>query len=427
MAPHTRIVSLLAVLLLAATACTGDGGAAADPKAALRAALRALGDGPGLTITASLDTDMASLRAASADEPEPVPDAVLQLLTDAALRVSVPLGEEPVKTGEVVFAVAGDDLVELRVFEKDVYLRADVRTLLTAAGQDPATVDGFAAMLSGMGLPPDALEGRWLKLAGATALAERMAGTSSEDPDSASVDVMRARVERLAAILADASSVEHVGEDANGEQLRASVPIREVYDAIVANAADVGLPPDLSGELPPRDDVPDVSILIDAWVRDGRLTAAAFDLRQLAVLTPETPIPPGIERLALHLAFAEFDGKVEIPADAVELNAQQLLGGLFAGMGGMMPDMAPMVPGMPPGMPPGGMPMPGMPPSGPGAMPLPPGDEVSAGMEIDPVLVAFYGLPAYAGARLRYCRQISDMPAAVRARHYADICPGLSA
>lgn len=417
MAPHMRIVSLLAVLVLAATACTGGGGAAADPKAALREALRSLAEGPGLTVTASLDTDVASLRAASADEAEPVPDAVLQLLTDAALRVSVPLGEDPVKTGAVVFAVAGDDLVELRAFEQDVYLRADVRTLLTVAGQDPAMVDGFAAMLSGAGLPPDALEGRWLKLAGATALAEQMAGTQSGTPDPASVDAMRARVERLAGILADASSVEHVGEDANGEQLRASVPLREVYDAVVANSADLGLPQAMTSEMPSRDEVPDASVVIDAWVRDGRLTAAAVDLRQFAAMRPGDPMPPGVERLGLHLAFAEFDGKVEIPADAVELNTQQLLGGLFAGMGGMMPGMAPMVPGMPPGMLPGG----------PGAMPLPPGDEVSAGMEIDPVLVAFYGLPAYAGARLRYCRQISDMPAAVRARHYADICPGLSA
>lgn len=427
MAPHTRIVSLLAVLVVAATACTG-GGAAADPKAALREALRSLAEGPGLTVTASLDTDVASLRAASAEEAEPVPEAVLQLLTDAALRVSVPLGEEPVTTGAVAFAVAGDDLVELRAFEQDVYLRADVRRLLTVAGQNPAMVDGFAAMLSGAGLPPDALEGRWLKLAGATALAEQMAGAPSEDPAQASVDAMRARVERLAGILADASSVEHVGEDANGDQLRASVPLREVYDAVVANATDLGLPKALSSEMPARDEVPDASVVIDAWVRDGRLTAAAVDLRQFAAMRPGDPLPPGVRRLGLHLAFAEFDGKVEVPADAVELDAKQLLGGLFAGMGGMMPGVPPMVPGMPPGgMPPGGMPPGGMPPGGPGVMPLPPGDEVSAGMEIDPVLVAFYGLPAYAEARLRYCRQISDMPAVVRARHYADICPGLSA
>lgn len=417
MAPSTRFVSLLAVLLLAATACTGDGGAAADPKAALRAALRSLAEGPGLTITASLDTDVASLRAASADAPEPVPEAVLQMLTDAALRVSVPLGEEPVQTGAVVFAVADDDLVELRAFEEDVYVRADVRSLLAAAGQDPAMVDGFAAMLSGAGLPADALDGRWLKLAGGTALAEQLAGQPSE-PAEASVEAMRARVERLATILADASTVEHAGEDANGEHLRASVPLREVYDAVMANAADLGLPQEMAGELPSRTDVPDISVVIDAWVRDGRLTAAAVDLLQFAALRPDDPMPPGVERLGLHLAFAEFDGEVEVPADAVELDAEQLLGGFFAGMGGMMPGM-PMMPG---GMPPGGMAPGGMPMTGPDS-------EVSFGgdMAIDPVLVAFYGLPAYAGARLRYCRQISDMPAAVRARHYADICPGLDA
>jgi hypothetical protein len=415
MAPHTRFVSLLAALLLAATACTGDGGAAADPEAALRAALRGLAEGPGLTVTISLDTDLASLRAASADGAETVSDDALQLLADAALRVSVPLGEEPVKTGAVVFAVAGDDLVELRAFEEDVYVRADVRSLLTAAGQDPAMADGFAAMLSGAGLPTDALDGRWLKLAGATALAEQLAGRPSETAD-ASVEAMRARMERLATILADASTVEHVGEDANGEHLRASVPLREAYDAVLANAGDLGLPQGLAGELPSREDVPEISILIDAWVRDGSLTAAAFDLRQLGKLTPDDPMPPGVERLGVHLAFAEFDGQVEIPADAVELNAQQLLGGLLGGLGAMMPGMPPMVPGMAPGM------------ASPGAMPGPDA-EVSAadGMVIDPVLVAFYGLPAYAGARLRYCRQISDMPTAVRARHYADICPGLSA
>jgi hypothetical protein len=329
---HTRVAPLVALALLAAALAGGE--ATKDPKGLLRQALAGLGEGPGLTVTASLDTDMASLRAAAAEAPQPVPDALLQLLADAALRVSVPLGDASAGTAALELEAGGEELLALRGVGQGVYLRADVRRLMAAAGQDPAALDGLAAMLASAGIPAAALDGAWLRLAEATAMAEEITGLPIQGEAGASPAALRARVERLAGILADASEVEHVGADANGEQVRATVPLRAVYDAVLASADELGLPP-ASSELPSRDEVPDTSVFVDAWVRDGRLTAASVDLRQFADLRSETPLPAGVERLGLHLAFAEFDGRVEAPADAVELDVRAVFGAL---LGGMMPN-----------------------------------------------------------------------------------------
>ncbi|HWH31982.1 MAG TPA: hypothetical protein VNU01_04865, partial [Egibacteraceae bacterium] len=393
------------------------GGAAGEPKDQLVEALRAMGQDAGVTVQVSLDTDEASLAALNAAGDEPMPPELVALVSQAWMRVSLPFDPEA-KTAEVSLGKAADQLLAFRVIGDDVYVQADVAALVDAAGQDPAVLDGARAMLTETGvLPPDVLDGRWVVLRGATQLAEELSGQEVANP----LDQMRAReaMQRLGRTLAEEAAITRVGQDAQGDHLRAVLPLRRLYSVFLEEAEAMGLPTP-SGEAPALEEVPDESVTVDVWVRDGRLSVVSLDLRQLAAMDPEAPeIPAEVERFALRAEFTPFDGVVDVPADAVELNPEALMGLFMGAMGGAMGPLmgGATMEGMPPGFDPSAMP-PGM---APGAFDQPPPDMMApedhamAGQE-------FYAQPGYAEARQDYCAQVADVPESQR-RHYEDICP----
>lgn len=393
-----RPFGLLLILVLGLAACSG--GSEQSPEDELSAALaRMAGDG-GVTLTARVETDEASLQAAAAEGGEPLPPEVARLVQGLALRLSVPFEEGQDKGVAFGLLLEGTPLVELRAADDSAYLRADVPALLEALGQDPAAVEGLRAML-GEGLPPDALEGRWLALRGAEEMVRQFAGQVEEQP---SVDPdAEARAARFAALLAEVGQVERVAAG----RLRATMPLRELYDAVLADAAALGLP--TGTEAPPRDEIPDAAVAVDLWLSDGRISAAAFDLLQIREIEPGARIPEGVEKLALRLDLSPFDGSITRPADAVDVDAEALFAPLLGGlMGGMLGGMES---GMPPGMAPGTGP-------GTGYGEL----DGEQAMVPNPVLVTFYDRPGYEQARRRYCEQAAKLPDWMQ-RHFGDICP----
>lgn len=388
------------VLLVAGVACSGGG--ATDPKDQLIDAMRAMGREPGVTLAISLDTDEQSLRRLGESGDEPLSPAAAAVLTRVTLRVSVPFDPEA-KAMALALDLGDGPALELRAAGDALYLRADVPALLRAAGEDPAAAEGVRAMLAQTGIvPAEVVDGRWLAIQGLSELAGAMTGEPVADP----LDQAEARraMERFVQVLADSSSVTRVGKDERGDHLRAAVPLRDVYAAWMAEARSLGVPGGAANELPAVEDVPDETMAVDLWVKDGGLSAAAIDAREFAALDPEGPEIPQDVRLAIELEFERFDGVVQVPSDAVPLDTQGVMGLLMGGMagafGGSMAGVTPMTP----------------PPAGentePTAMAVP-----------NPVLVAFYNLPGYGGPRAFYCGQIGDMPESQKARHYRDICP----
>lgn len=341
-----RRLALAVVPLLAGVACSGGG--VTDPKDQLIDAMRAMGREPGVTLAISLDTDEESLRRIGEAGGEPAPSQLLALLPEASLRLSVPFDPEA-KALALALRVGDADIVELRATEDVLYARADAPDLLRALGKDPAMADGARAMLAQTGVvPPEVVDGRWLALRGYTQMAEQMAGRPVDDP----LDQLRARqaMERFVQVLADSSSVTRVGKDERGDQLRAAVPLREVYEAVQAQMEAMA-----PSEMPAVSEVPEETVLVELWVKDGRISAASVDAAQLATLDPEGPAFPEGARLAVRLSFERFDGVVREPVDAAELDPGALMslvmGGMSMAFGESMAGMS--APSMPPGMPPG--------------------------------------------------------------------------
>lgn len=366
-------VRLSMVLTLAAVACSA--GAPEDPKDQLIDALRAMRADGGTVVDLSLAMDDASLAALQADAEDPLPPQAAQVIKSAVLRLSMPLTADATSAA-VAFRVAEEDLAEFRVIDKAVYVRADVPRLLETFGQDAGMADGFRQMLSSGGmLPADAVDGRWIKLTGAeqaikafTDMGSAQPPGDQTSPPSFDPAKVQAAGTRLAGVIAEASAVERVGSDADGDHLRVSVPLRDAYAAVMAEVDALGFPvaEDARTSI---EDIPDGNVVFDLWLKGGRISAAEFDFLQVAALDPEADIPEGVTRLALRAEFTPFDGVVATPADAVEIDVAALMQGMFMGMalGESMAGMGSTSQGfdpsmMPPGFDPGMMP-PGFDPS----------------------------------------------------------------
>lgn len=394
MGKFSRFRAAVAVLVLAvvATACNGGGGSG-DPQRDLREALQAMGEWTGLTMRLSLDSDPASLTALSAAEGQPLPEEAAAHILDGSLTVSMVTDEDAAVAELTPFQLAlrvGDDaLVELRGSDDTAYVRVDLPRILGLFGQDEEMVAGIEAML-GSALPPDALRGQWLSLRDAGTLMEAMTGgmsTPTPDPEQ------EAAFERLAGAFANAAEVTSDGSDDAGQRLRVRGNVRDFYDAVKAEAEALGLP--LTG-LDDRDEVPDEMVEVLVWLRDGSVSQVEVDLLQLAALDPEADVPEGVERLAMRIEVSQFDGNIDVPGDAVELNAQQLMQTFFETMGGGFMGGEGGLPGM--------------------------------GAELDASVTPGFD-PAQMfdeETRAQYCEQVRDMPQDMIDQHFAEICPELA-
>lgn len=430
--------TLLSVLVVAGA----HAGAAGEPRDLLRGGMLGLAAAPGLTTTFSLDTTTASMQALLADADTPVTAQVAEVLAGTSVQATFPVAVPGDWFGMTVTS-GGLDWAEMRVIGGVSYLRADLPAWLDMLGADPALLDEARAELAlGGALPPEALEGRWI------AITEPDGVVAAASEDNA--------LGRLGMALADSADVELLGSDEHGDRLRVTVSLRTMRDALAlelsaltpGGAADLGLPS--------SQEVPDVPIEVELWVRDGFLTAARFDLLRMGHLDPSAAMPPGVERLAIVAQFQPFDGRIPAPADAIEVDGDRLLESLVGegfpqepgeesdgdgNDGGPWPDPAPKAPRVPretvrPARPavsaPRGAARAGTPLSlnallGVGTAqprPRPPAKAFPDAMAPDQVLLDFYSRPGYGEARRRYCVQLDDVSDAVWARYYADICPG---
>ncbi|CAN5306295.1 hypothetical protein BH20ACT9_BH20ACT9_16940 [soil metagenome] len=321
-----RLPALLCVAVLAASACGGAPSAQDDPRRALSDALEAVGDYPGIEVAVSLDSTPESLQALAASDDGQLTEADAEKILDSQVVVAGTEGEDPEGTADdeasVTVVVAGTEAVELRSVDETVYVRADVRGLLEAVGQDPAAADMVAAQSTQPGLEflRPAVEGEWLRLDGAKALLEQQAQTTPAEP----TEEQRAALEDFVRTLREDSTVTYAGDEEQGEHLVASVGLRDLYTSL----QDLGdrLGPGATGgqELPGAQEVPNLQVDIDTWVSDGRLSRMELDLTQFTELAPESEFPRDVDELALAVDVDEFSESVEAPDDAVPVDVQQL-------------------------------------------------------------------------------------------------------
>jgi hypothetical protein len=319
------ILAVTAALLIGA--CGGDD-ASENPQGSLTDAVEALGDYEGFTLSMSIDSTAESLAALSEGA---VTDEQAQQILDSSFTISSLSADDPADAQfEMAVNIAGEDnSVEMKFLENTLYLRADVAGIMETFGQDPAQLDAFVAQAGGQPgfeFVEPAINGEWIAMTGFDQLLQQ-AGSSQNQL----TDAQRQAIEGFTTALEDSSDIEPGDKEGPGDNLVATIQLRELYQSLMDLQANLGA---AAGEMPPVDEVPDEEVSIDTWVDDGRLTQIQLDLTQFRDF-PDAQFPEGVDELALTVGLEEFTGGVEAPDGATEVDINQIMQGLMGGLGGL--------------------------------------------------------------------------------------------
>ena len=324
---------LLVVPALLAGACNEGSDAPSgeeDPTAALVAAFEETAQAEQQTFTLTIESTPESLTAAAEGG---LPPEAADIILGSSLTVTATKAEDPAdQSGRVVLNVPDTEGVELVFLGTDVYLRADVRGLLEAFGQDPALVDQFLQSPSAQQatfLEP-AANGEFIHIEGTEALT---GGAGTEQLTQQQEQVLQ----ELEAAIQEDATVEFEGSDDAGDHYVVSAPLRDLADRFMRLASELGTgvpPPSV-----PPEDIPEGDVTLDVWVSDERVSQIEVDIVQNAQEF-EGDVPEGVEELAVRLAFSYETEEITAPEAAVTVTAEEIAGlifGGFAGGGGQPP------------------------------------------------------------------------------------------
>jgi hypothetical protein len=230
--------------------------------------------------------------------------------------------------------LSGNSLVDLRSVDGVIYARADVKKILTLAGQNAGDLDRQLA-----DLPPSlaplakAAKGQWVSIdlvkAAQAAKDKGLLKNLPTPAPSASVDP--AKVQKLiadlkAAYQQKATITKLPDSDSKGTGYRLAAPAKQIAQAVSADL--VALVGESSGAQVGKAiaQIPDKSFALDLWVKDDKLTDVSLDLTQFL----KKPVPG--KKLALDIAVDVDGGKVSAPSGATEIDVKALLAQLPAGL-----------------------------------------------------------------------------------------------
>ena len=334
-----KLLAILAGATLLLSACADNGlSASDDPKGALVDALRTLSESEGLTQTIRLQSDTDSLVATGEGD---IDAETAQKILDSSITVSALQADNPEDAASLILVtIAGNEDLEIRFVEGDLYFRADIESLLETFGQDAAQLDAAISQFQGQpGLEwiEDAVAGDWVVLEDVLELSEQFGGASM-GAGSLGADQQKELVNNLLQAVEKNATVTSEGDEDAGEHVVATLPLRETLsDLIDALGPAAGMTGAQLGES--LEDVPDEDISIDFWIADGTVTQIAFDVVEFAESFEGTTeeIPEGVEELSILVEIEEFDGSVEPVADAAKIDTAALAQAFTGMLGGGIP------------------------------------------------------------------------------------------
>jgi hypothetical protein len=321
-----KLLILAVAALLIAGACGGDD-AAENPQGSIEDAVNALSEYEGYTITLSLDSTSDDLVALS--EGSLTADQAQQIL-DSSFTMSTTNTEDPNEAqAEVSVDVAGEaDSFEMKFLSGTMYMRADVAGLMEVFGADPAQLDAFrqqATSQPGFEFVEPALNGEWIAMTGFDQLLQQ-AGASQNQL----TDTQQQAIDGFSRALREDTEVETGDKEGPGTNLVVTANLRDLAQAVIDLQASLG---EAAGQMPSIEDVPDENVSIDTWVDGDRLTQIQLDLTQFKDF-PEAEFPADVNELAITVGLEEFSGGVEAPDGATEVDVNQIMQGMFGGLGG---------------------------------------------------------------------------------------------
>lgn len=244
------------------------------------------------------------------------------------------LGEALKQQGSSSFTVrlSGNALVDVRNVDGLIYAKADVKKIVSLAGQDPSLVDAQLAQLPPQLAPlAKAARGEWVSIdLVKTAEAAQKQGLLDNLPTPTAVPTLdAAKLQRLMDSLGKAydekATITELGDSARGDGYRISAPAKQVAQAVSGDlVALIGA----ESEKEVRDainEIPDKTFALDVWVKDDQLSGVALDLTQFL----EKPVNG--HKAALDIGVAVNSGAVTAPSGATELDLSALISQIPSG------------------------------------------------------------------------------------------------
>ena len=328
-----KTLAALAISLLVLSGCAGETGSGEDAKATLVDALRNLMETEAVTQTISVESDVDSLVAVGEGA---ISEDVAAKILEASLTASGTQAEDPKDASSVVvLEIGGSQDLEMRFVTGDLFVRADVASLLETFGQDPGRLDPIAKQAKaqkGFDWVDEALAGEWVVVRDAIGLTQQMGGTTANAEHQKKIIN-----DRLESVENNATVTSEGDEDA-GEHLTAALPMREtLQDLMQSLGPAAGIAGGMQQSL---SEIPEGDVVIDFWVADGALSQFSVDVTQFEDMAggSDEKFPEGVEELTIVVELDEFEGTVEPVAGAAEIDTAaltQALSGLLTGAAGM--------------------------------------------------------------------------------------------
>ena len=333
---RARLTSLAALVVAATVALTGCGSGsssksttAEDPKTAFSTGLSGLSDTDVLTVTLRLDTTadkLVGFAKASGDKLDPKvaqqiasADIVFETKTSDGTKFSAAKPSAGVKAAaRFLIQDDGKTLGEFRSLSDALYAQADVKTLLNLFQQKKAYADLSTRAAQMPVFAKTFVQGKWvsLDLNAVKALAGQFGGANAS-PSSQQTQKL---LSDLKGVIGKDVTVTRAGTDAQGDHLKLATQSRQfVTDLMQAVTTDIPAAGLATSSFKPSS-VPEHSIVVDAWLKDGVLSKLSVDVTQFA---KASEVKPG-DSLPVVLEFARSGDDISKPTDATPIDTTQL-------------------------------------------------------------------------------------------------------
>jgi len=338
----TSLAALATVAVVALTGCGSGSGAKStaskDPKAAFATGLSGLSDTDALTVTLKLDTTADALIGFAKESGDTLDAQTAQHIATAAVLFETKTNDgtklSDIKPGTKVNAATrvaiqdnGKTLGEFRTVDQSLYAQADVKTLLDLFGQSKSYADLTARTKQMPAFVQAFVNGQWvvLDLNAIKALAGQFGGAAA----SPSTQQAQKLMTDLKAVIGKDVIVTRVGTDADGDHLKLTTQSRTfVNDLVQTVGSDLPAASLATGSFKPAN-VPDHSVVLDAWVKDGALSKLSIDVVQFA---KPSDVKPG-DSLPVVLTFEQSGDDISKPSDATPVDTTSLFT-LLGSLGG---------------------------------------------------------------------------------------------
>lgn len=336
--PLTSMFAATAVTALVLTGCGSGSGASStsskDPKAALSAALTGLGDKDALTVTLKLDTTpdkligfsqesgkaSDKLTAKQAQEIASGSFVIETKTTDGSNLSDAKSGNTAVR---FAFVDSGQTLAQIEGVANVLYAQADVKTLVSTFGKTKQYADLTARVSSLPAFVQAFVRGDWVSLD-----LNALKGLAGQFGASASANSQQSQklTTDLKAVLTRDVNVTRVGADSQGDHLRLSTQARQLAQDLVQTVTSDIPAAGIATNSFKAQNVPDQSVVLDAWVSGGALSKLSLDLVQFA---KPGEAKPG-DSLPVVLQFDRTGAPINKPVNATEIQMSQLFSMLGA-------------------------------------------------------------------------------------------------